>query len=54
MVSSVVMTVVFLGMLFYLSWQGAVALIAVTPILAYVSRVFGKKIEAVTGSERGA
>jgi ATP-binding cassette subfamily B protein len=52
MVSSVVVTVVFLGMLFYLSWQGAVALIAVTPILAYVSRVFGKKIEAVTGSER--
>lgn len=52
MLSSVVVTVVFLGMLFYLSWQGALALIAVTPILAYVSRVFGRKIEVVTGSER--
>jgi len=52
MVNSLVMLVVFLGMLFYLSWQGALFLIAAMPIVAYVSRVFGKKIEDVTRHER--
>ncbi len=52
MVSNLVMLVVFLGMLFYLSWEGALLLIAAMPIVAYVSRVFGKKIEEVTRDER--
>jgi len=52
MANSVVMMVVFLGMLFYLSWQGALFLIAAMPAVAYVSRVFGKKIEKVTEYER--
>lgn len=52
MANSVVMMVVFLAMLFYLSWQGALFLIAAMPVVAYVSRVFGKKIEEVTGHER--
>ncbi len=52
MANSVVMMVVFLGMLFYLSWQGALFLMAAMPVVAYVSRVFGKKIEKVTERER--
>jgi len=52
MVNSLVMLIVFLGVLFYLTWQGALFLIAATPIVAYVSRVFGKKIEEVTRCER--
>lgn len=52
MVNSLVMLAVFLGMLFYLSWQGALFLIAAMPLVAYVSRVFGKRIEEVTRQER--
>jgi len=48
----VMMMVVFLGMLFYLSWHGALFLIAAMPVVAYVSRVFGKRIEKVTEHER--
>lgn len=47
-----VRTAVFLGFLFYLSWQGALFLVATTPGVIYVSRIFGKKIEKTTGRER--
>jgi ABC-type multidrug transport system fused ATPase/permease subunit len=50
---SVIMMVVFLGVMFYLlSWQGMVFLVAIMPVAAYISHVFGKKIEEVTRHER--
>ena len=52
MVNNLVMVLVFLGMMLYLSWQGTLFLIAAMPIVAYMSRVFGKKIERVSRHER--
>jgi len=51
-VNNFVMLVVFLGMMFYLSWQGALFLILAAPITAFVSNWFGRKIEKVTRQER--
>jgi ABC-type bacteriocin/lantibiotic exporter with double-glycine peptidase domain len=49
-----VASVVFLGVLLYLSWQASLILLAVVPPLLYISNRFAKQIEDNTEPEREA
>ncbi len=42
----------FLGILFYLSWQGTLILLLFTPLIIYFSNFLNKKIKSVTQLER--
>ena len=52
MISKGVMLVVFLAVLFYLSWQATLILLAAIPIAAYLSIRLGKRIRQITSLER--
>jgi ATP-binding cassette subfamily B protein len=52
MVSKTVMLVVFLGVLFYLSWQATLFLVSVIPFAAYLSIRLGMRIREITSLER--
>ncbi|MEV4921305.1 ABC transporter ATP-binding protein [Streptomyces roseoverticillatus] len=49
-----VTSVVFLGVLLYLSWQASLVLLVIVPPLVLVSNRLGKRIEKNTGPEREA
>ncbi|MET9688052.1 ABC transporter ATP-binding protein [Streptomyces sp. NPDC006514] len=49
-----VASVVFLGVLLYLSWQASLVLLVIVPPLVFVSNRLGKRIEENTGPEREA
>lgn len=49
-----VATVVFIGVLLYLSWQASLIMLAVVPPLLYISNRFAKQIEDNTEPEREA
>ncbi|MFF4392375.1 MULTISPECIES: ABC transporter ATP-binding protein [unclassified Streptomyces] len=49
-----VTSVVFLGVLLYLSWQASLVLLVIVPPLVFVSNRLGKRIEENTGPEREA
>lgn len=52
MISESVKLIAFIGILFYLSWQATVILVAVIPITVYISANLGKKIRKTTYKER--
>ncbi|MGW7331583.1 ATP-binding cassette domain-containing protein [Streptomyces sp. NPDC054840] len=49
-----VTSVVFLGVLLYLSWQASLVLLVIVPPLVFVSNRLGRRIEENTGPEREA
>ncbi|WP_371639222.1 ATP-binding cassette domain-containing protein [Streptomyces virginiae] len=49
-----VTSVVFLGVLLYLSWQASLILLVIVPPLVFVSNRLGRRIEENTGPEREA
>ncbi|MGW3327351.1 ATP-binding cassette domain-containing protein [Streptomyces virginiae] len=49
-----VASVVFLGVLLYLSWQASLVLLVIVPPLVFVSNRLGRRIEENTGPEREA
>lgn len=50
--NSIIAGIVFLGVLFYLSWQATLILIGIVPLASYISKVFGRRIQELSIKER--